>query len=71
MIGSSHVTLVLVLTLNVMVRVRSEERVLGYGTKFGTVTTEERKKVIGEEDMINKLQADDLHWKDWELRLPS
>ena len=61
MIGPSHMTLVLVLTLNLMLCVSSEERVLGYGTKFGTVTTEERKKVIGEEDMTDRLQADNLY----------
>ena len=53
----AHVTLAFVLTCCVS----SEEKLLGYGTKFGTVATGERSKVIGKGEIMKNLQSDNLH----------
>ena len=48
MMAVADFTVVTVLMFNFGHYVSSEERVLGYGTKFGTVGNLEKSKVIGE-----------------------
>ena len=48
MMAVADLTVVAVLIFSFGHHVSSEERVLGYGTKFGTVGNLEKSKVIGE-----------------------
>ena len=53
MMAVADLTVVTVLILNFGHSVSSEERVLGYGTKFGTVGNLEKSKVIGKTRSLN------------------
>ena len=43
--------------LNVILCSCSEEKILGYGTKFGTLLEEESKKVIGKQFTLFKVET--------------
>ena len=53
MMAVADLTVVTVLIFNFGQSVSSEERVLGYGTKFGTVGNLEKSKVIGKMRSLN------------------